>query len=104
MIGDVVGRPGRQIITGLLSGLKTKFSLDFVVANIENAAAGFGITPDCGREILAAGVDVMTSGNHIYDKKEGIGYIESEPRLIRRQTTRRIPLVAAYGCSKFQRE
>ena len=52
-------------------------------ANIENAAAGFGITSDCGKEVLSGGVDVMTSGNHIYDKREGIGYIESEARLIR---------------------
>jgi metallophosphoesterase (TIGR00282 family) len=83
MIGDVVGRAGRQVIADRLPELKEKLEISFVVANIENAAAGFGITADCGKELLSAGVDVMTSGNHIYDKKEGIGYIESEMRLIR---------------------
>ncbi|HZS45029.1 MAG TPA: TIGR00282 family metallophosphoesterase [Blastocatellia bacterium] len=83
MIGDIVGRVGRQIVANRLPELKEQLGLDFVVANIENAAAGFGITSDCGREILSAGVDVMTSGNHVYDKKEGIGYVESELRLIR---------------------
>ena len=83
MIGDVVGRAGRQVIADRLTELKEELRISFVVANIENAAAGFGITAECGKELLSAGVDVMTSGNHIYDKKEGIGYIESEVRLIR---------------------
>src|SRR5947209_11557931 len=83
MIGDVVGRAGRQIITERLSALREARQIEFVVANIENAAAGFGVTPDVGRELLSAGVDVMTSGNHVYDKREGIGYIEAEARLIR---------------------
>jgi metallophosphoesterase (TIGR00282 family) len=63
--------------------LKEQHEAEFVVANVENAAAGAGIILRVADEILNAGVDVMTSGNHIYDKKEGIQYIESEPRLLR---------------------
>lgn len=83
MIGDVVGRPGREAIRKLLPGLTARYDLDLVVANVENAAAGCGITPNVGEEILGHGVDVMTSGNHIYDKKEVLDYIPNEPRLLR---------------------
>ncbi len=83
IIGDVVGRPGRTILRESVSRLKHQYEAEFVVANVENAASGVGITPVIADEILQAGVDVMTSGNHIFDKKEVVPYIESQPRLLR---------------------
>ena len=83
IIGDIVGKPGRKILSESLGRLKEEHEAEFVIANVENAAAGAGIIPRIGVEILKAGVDVMTSGNHIYDKKAGIPYIESETRLLR---------------------
>ena len=82
-IGDIVGRPGRQLVKTGLSALVSRYDVDLVVANAENAAAGFGITRDIGDELLDLGVDVMTSGNHIWDKKEALDYIGTEPRLLR---------------------
>jgi len=83
IIGDVVGRPGREALTACLPELRKKYEAEFVVANVENAAAGAGVVPRVGEEILQAGVDVMTSGNHIFDKKEVFQYIETEQRLLR---------------------
>jgi len=82
-IGDIVGKPGRNLVRLGLTGLVDLHHIDIVVANAENAAAGFGITREIGAQILGWGVDVMTSGNHIWDKKEAIDYIGVEPRLIR---------------------
>ncbi|MBF8301498.1 MAG: Metallophosphoesterase [Acidobacteria bacterium] len=82
-VGDIVGRPGRELIRKGLRALVDRYSLDLVIANAENSAAGFGITKDIGATLLEWGVDVMTSGNHIWDKKEAIDYIASEPRLLR---------------------
>jgi 2',3'-cyclic-nucleotide 2'-phosphodiesterase len=82
-IGDVVGRPGRQLIKTGLGALVSRHEIDLVIANAENAAAGFGITREIGEELLDLGVDVMTSGNHIWDKKEALDYIGIEPRLLR---------------------
>jgi 2',3'-cyclic-nucleotide 2'-phosphodiesterase len=83
IIGDIVGKPGRRVLLANLKRLKDQHEAEFVVANAENAAEGAGVVPKIGDEILSAGVDVMTSGNHIYDKREVIGYIENEPRLLR---------------------
>jgi len=83
IIGDVVGKPGRKVLAAALKGLKEKHEAEFVVANVENAAEGAGVVPKVGDEILNAGVDVMTSGNHIFYKKEVIGYIENQTRLLR---------------------
>jgi metallophosphoesterase (TIGR00282 family) len=83
IIGDIVGKPGRAVLTATLKRLKDHHEAEFVIANVENAAEGAGLVPKVGDEILAAGVDVMTSGNHIFDKKEVIGYIEKQPRLLR---------------------
>jgi len=82
-IGDIVGRPGRDLVRRGVAALREYHQIDLVIANAENAAAGFGITRDLGEQILDAGVDVMTSGNHIWDKKEAIDYIGIEPRLLR---------------------
>jgi metallophosphoesterase (TIGR00282 family) len=82
-IGDIVGRPGRQLIKTGLQALVSRHDVDFVIANGENAAAGFGITREIGDELLDLGVDVLTSGNHIWDKKEALDFIGTEPRLLR---------------------
>lgn len=82
-IGDVVGKPGRRALKQGLPDLISKLKIDFVIANVENAAGGFGITRTVGEEILSLGVDVMTSGNHIWDKKDAITYIVKENRLLR---------------------
>jgi hypothetical protein len=82
-IGDIVGRPGRKAIASLVPDLRKKEKLDFVIANGENAAGGSGLTPRVTEEILSSGIDVITSGDHIWRKKEIIPVIESEQRLIR---------------------
>jgi metallophosphoesterase (TIGR00282 family) len=82
-IGDIVGRPGRDLVRRGLAALTDYHQIDLVIANAENSAAGFGITREIGDQLLEWGVDVMTSGNHIWDKKEAIDYIGAEPRLLR---------------------
>src|SRR5262252_2992891 len=82
-IGDIVGRPGRQLVKTGLAAVISRHGIDLVIANAENAAAGAGITREIGDELLDLGVDVMTSGNHIWDKKEALDYIGTEPRLLR---------------------
>ena len=82
-IGDIVGRPGRELVQKGLRGLVEHFDIDVTIANAENSAAGFGITRDIGATLLEWGVDVMTSGNHIWDKKEALEYIDAEVRLLR---------------------
>ncbi|MBI5409091.1 MAG: TIGR00282 family metallophosphoesterase [Nitrospirae bacterium] len=82
-IGDIVGKPGRKALKEGLPDLVNKLKIDFVIANAENAAGGFGITQSVGEEIFSYGVHVLTSGNHIWDKKEALGYIAKENRLLR---------------------
>jgi metallophosphoesterase (TIGR00282 family) len=82
-IGDVVGRAGRAIILEQLPLLRDKWALDFVVVNGENAAGGFGITEAICEEFIAAGADAVTLGNHAFDQREALVYIERQPRLIR---------------------
>src|SRR2546422_8760564 len=82
-IGDVIGEPVRKTVARQVPRLVRERGVDCVIANAENAAGGFGVTPDVARELFAAGVHVLTSGNHIWDKKEGIDYIKNEPRLLR---------------------
>ena len=82
-IGDIIGEPGRKTVARHVSKLVREQGVEFVIANAENAAGGFGVTPDIARELFAAGVHVITSGNHIWDKKEIIEYIKKEPRLLR---------------------
>ena len=83
MTGDLVGRAGRRVLEERLYDLRQQREIDFVVSNVENAAAGFSITPRIAQDLFAAGVDIMTSGNHIFDKREVLEYIEKEPRLLR---------------------
>ena len=82
-IGDVVGRAGRDVVTERLPGLRDDLGLDFVVLNGENAAAGFGITEKICRQFYDAGTDVITTGNHVWDQREIIAYIDGDPRLLR---------------------
>jgi metallophosphoesterase (TIGR00282 family) len=82
-VGDIFGEPGRRAVTMLLPKLKKQHEADLAIVNVENAAAGFGITPPLARSILEHGADVMTSGNHIWDKKEIIEYIGKENLLLR---------------------
>ncbi|MCL5024752.1 MAG: TIGR00282 family metallophosphoesterase [Nitrospirae bacterium] len=82
-IGDIVGTSGRAALKGLLPVLLDRYKLDFVIANGENAAGGFGITERVADEIFGYGVHVITSGNHIWDKKESLSYIAKENRLLR---------------------
>jgi hypothetical protein len=81
-IGDIVGHPGRRALRRFLPRLREKYSPDFIVANGENAAGGVGITEEVGTELLGL-VDVLTSGNHVWDKKEALSYLGREPRLLR---------------------
>lgn len=82
-IGDIFGRPGRDIAQRAIKPLVANHDIDLVVANVENSAAGFGVTGDIAEAILKYGVDVMTSGNHIWDKKEVLDYIPRQPKLLR---------------------
>ena len=82
-IGDVVGRAGRAAITRFIPHLRKKWLLDFVIVNAENAAAGFGITEAICEDILATGVDCITLGNHAFDQREALVFIERQPRLLR---------------------
>src|ERR1700759_5202039 len=82
-LGDVVGEPGRSAIITRLSELKQRHAIDFIVVNGENAAGGRGITPKITIDLLRAGVSVITSGDHIWDRKEIVPFIETEPRLLR---------------------
>jgi hypothetical protein len=84
MIGDIVGKPGRHAVGALLPDLRRELSLDIVVANGENAAAGRGLTVNTAKELFATGIDVMTSGNHIWDQSDIIPMLEAaESRVIR---------------------
>ena len=82
-LGDVVGRSGRDAVVAELPGLRARLAADLVVLNGENASHGFGLSPDMARGFLAAGADVITLGNHAWDRREIIPYLEEEPRVLR---------------------
>jgi 2',3'-cyclic-nucleotide 2'-phosphodiesterase len=82
-IGDIVGSPGRHIVVERLADLIVQERLDLVIANGENAASGFGITPRLAEELFGAGVEVLSGGNHIWDRKEILDFIPREPRVLR---------------------
>jgi metallophosphoesterase (TIGR00282 family) len=82
-LGDVVGRSGRASVIEQLPGLRERYRLDFVVVNGENAAGGFGITEPILAELLDAGADVVTTGNHVFDQREALVFIERQERLLR---------------------
>ena len=82
-LGDVVGRPGRDAVLSVLPGLRSQWKLDCVIINGENAAGGFGITEAICNDLLGAGADAVTLGNHAFDQREALVFIAREPRLIR---------------------
>lgn len=82
-VGDINGRPGRQIVQTHLPRLIAGRQIDYSIGNVENAADGFGVTPEIARQMFDAGFDCLTSGNHIWDKREIIDYLAEEPRLLR---------------------
>ena len=81
--GDIVGRSGRDVVVEHVPRLRRELALDFVIVNGENAAAGFGITEKICNELYAAGVDVISTGNHVWDQRETVGFIDRHPRLLR---------------------
>ena len=83
MIGDVVAKPGRIAVLERIQDLREQHHIDFAIMNAENLAGGFSVTPQLCEQLFATGIDVMTSGNHIFDKKEAIEYIRKQPRLLR---------------------
>lgn len=83
LIGDIVGKPGRQIVVRSLAGLRQRYRLDLVVANAENAAGGSGLTPGIFQELVAAGVDCVTLGDHAYRRREILPLLATEPRIVR---------------------
>lgn len=83
MIGDVVAKPGRLAVLERIQDIREQNSIDLAIMNAENLAGGFSVTPSLCEQLFASGIDVMSSGNHIFDKKEAIPYIQKQPRLIR---------------------
>ena len=83
LIGDIIGKPGRQALTLFLRKVQERHDIAFTVANGENAAGGFGITPEVAADLFRLGVDVITTGNHVWDKKDILGFIPKESRLLR---------------------
>src|SRR6266849_1901275 len=85
-VGDIVGSPGRQIVHDRLADIVAQRQIDLVIANGENSASGFGITPRLAEELLKMGIDVLTGGNHSCARKESLKFLPHEPRLRRRAT------------------
>ena len=83
MFGDVVAKPGRIAVLERIQDLREQHQIDLAIMNAENLAGGFSVTPSLCEQLFSHGIDVMTSGNHIFDKKEAIDYIRKQPRLIR---------------------
>lgn len=83
VIGDIVGKPGRRALKNLLPGLQRKYNIEFTIANAENAAGGKGISKEVFTEIMGAGVDACTMGNHVWDNREIFNFIDDEPRIVR---------------------
>jgi 2',3'-cyclic-nucleotide 2'-phosphodiesterase len=82
-IGDIFASPGRRIVAEHLNNLVTTRKIDLVIANAENSAGGFGVTPNVAQELLSLGIDVLTTGNHVWDKREIYDWFAREPRLLR---------------------
>jgi metallophosphoesterase (TIGR00282 family) len=82
-IGDIIGKPGRKAVEEILPGLYTEYNIDLVIGNGENAAGGLGLTPNTAEELFDSGIDVITTGNHIWAYKEIIPYLDSGPALLR---------------------
>jgi hypothetical protein len=83
MIADVVARPGRRAVLDKIQDLRAQYNIDIATMNAENVAGGFSITPGIADELFESGIDLMTSGNHIFDKQEILPYLEKNPKLLR---------------------
>ncbi|MFC1954943.1 TIGR00282 family metallophosphoesterase [Chloroflexota bacterium] len=83
IIGDIIGRPGRRAVCEFIPDLRRQYGLDMVIANAENVAGGFGLTLATAQELMGAGIDVLTSGNHIWAQKEIIPYLDSDMPILR---------------------
>ena len=83
VIGDIIGKPGRLAVRQLLPQLREALELDLVIANGENVAAGMGLTPSLAEDLLSSGIDVITSGNHIWDKREVYDYLDTDRPVLR---------------------
>lgn len=99
--GDVIGRPGREGLATHLPGLRRRLGLDFVVVNAENAANGFGVTEKIARELFEIGADCLTLGNHSWDQREALTYIDREPRLLRPVNYPRLSHAPGRGANLF---
>lgn len=82
-IGDIVGKPGRNVVKAVLPKLRDHYNAELVIANGENAAGGFGITEKVAEELFSYGIDILTTGNHVWDKKETLPFIAKEPKILR---------------------
>ena len=103
-VGDVVGRTGREAVAAALPRLRASLHLDLAVVNAENASHGFGLAPDMAATLFAAGADVITLGNHAWDRKEIIPYIAEHPRLLRPLNYPRHPGVRYGGGRSARRQ
>ncbi|HWD57614.1 MAG TPA: YmdB family metallophosphoesterase, partial [Stellaceae bacterium] len=83
ILGDVVGRPGRDAVKQHLPALRRQLAIDVAIVNAENAAHGFGLTEKICGELYDAGADILSTGNHVWDQREIIPYIERDPRVLR---------------------
>ena len=82
-VGDIVGSPGRKIVRERLADILVQCQIDICIANGENSASGFGITPRLAEELFSCGIEVITGGNHIWDRREILDFFPHEPRLLR---------------------
>ncbi|MCL4542790.1 MAG: TIGR00282 family metallophosphoesterase [Deltaproteobacteria bacterium] len=105
-IGDIIGKPGRLVVKDLIGDLVSRYEPEFIIANGENAAHGMGITPDIAEFILELGIDVITSGNHIWDQRSIIPYISGRPELLRPANYSSLVPGVGYGIfnSRFARK
>ena len=98
-IGDIVGRPGRRCVATLLPDLLDEYRIDFTIANGENAASGLGLTEKLAHELLDMGIDVLTSGNHIWQQKEALTFLPNVPQVLR--PANYPPAAPGCGCGVF---
>ena len=104
-IGDIMGKPGRKAVPRVLPSLRDEFgNFDFIIANGENSAAGFGLTETVMNELFSMGIDILTSGNHVWDKKDILPFLDSEKRILRPANHREGLLAAAAECLKNGRK
>jgi hypothetical protein len=82
-VSDICGRPGRQAVAHLTKPLREEYGVDYVIANVENAAGGFGVTPEMSKKLFSYGIDLQTSGNHIWDRVNILDYLDTKPKLLR---------------------